>query len=623
MRFFFLKKDSPLRALITPLFHAQRYRFMIAIVAIPISSVMAMLAPYLTKVAIDDYILPVLNGVNADEVMGSLIQLIFLAVGVVVVGYLADAIYITTMQRAGQSLIADLRDLVFRRTLRLPRGYFDTHPIGTVLTRVTSDIEALGESLATNALSLVVDFLKALAYLAMMFLLNWRLTLVLLGLLPVLLFLIVFFQNRVRKTFFVARQALSEATGYLQECLSGIKTVQLYGAESLVNDRFREKNMRFFQAQNTSNFYDSLLFSLVEGVTSLSLALMIWYAAGELLTGLITLGVLVAFMEYIQRLFVPVREFTQQIAVLQRAMAALDHINELVRVPLDEAEVGANGVGVKINDLPAEAGPGVSGDMEPYLFEKLEFENVHFRYRKDTPEILQGISFTLNRGETLAIVGATGSGKSTLIRLLTRSYGGYEGSIRINGEELKTIPAERLSRLISMVHQNVFLYQGSLAFNIGMAREHISREIVEQAARYVNADHFIERMEGGYDAQVLQGGINLSAGEGQLISFARAVAAQTELIVLDEATSSVDSLTENLIQQTVGRLYQDRTVIAIAHRLSTIRNADQILVMDKGLIAERGNHAELIAREGLYAALVGAMEAQSLPERETIPEQNR
>ena len=620
---------NALLRLVAPLAYAHRRRLLLVLLVLPVSSIMATLVPYLTKVAIDEYIVPAMQTGDLAAVYTPLMWLVALAAGVVVAGYLADAIYVAVLQRTGQRVIAELRGLVYRHTLRLPRGYFDTHPIGSVLTRVTSDMEALTESLASGALSLLTDGLKTLAFLAMMFALNWQLTLVLLMIIPVLVLLISFFQARVRRSFFVARQALSEATGYLQECLGGIKTIQLYGAEQLAIRRYITKNERFFRAQNASNFYDALLFALVEGVTTLALALVLWYSAGELLAGFLTLGVLVAFMEYIQRLLVPIREFTQQIAVLQRAMAALDHINELVGVAPDPAEETAGETpaprpGGHAHAEPAEAAPDPQKETEAdpsgrpatsagelpraEQFRSLEFRDVRFRYLADGPQILKSISFTLRQGQTLALVGATGSGKSTVIRLLMRAYGGYEGSIRINGEELGGISATRLAALISMVHQNVFLYRGSVGFNIGMGREALGRDRIARAARYVNAHTFIEKLEGGYDFEIVQGGANLSAGEGQLIALARAVAAETDLIVLDEATSSVDSVTESLIQQAVGKLYADKTVIAIAHRLSTIRNADTILVMEDGGIGEAGSHAELLALGGRYTALVGEME---------------
>lgn len=601
-----------------PRLRAYRWQALLIALLLPVSSLMAMLVPYLTKVAIDEMIVPATQAGDVTPYLEPLWRLVGLAMGVVLLGYLADALYVAILQRAGQRLIAEMREIVYRRSLRLPRGYFDRHPIGAILTRVTSDIEALGESLATGVVSMVVDGLKTLAYLGMMFYLNWRLTLVLLILLPVLTLLVRYFQRRVRETFFVARQALSEATGFLQECLAGIKTIQLFGAERHALQRFKEKNYRFYKAQNRSNLYDALLFALVEGVTTLALALVLWYAAGSLLAGALTLGVLVAFLEYIQRLFVPVREFSQQLAVIQRSMAALDHINDLCTVPLDAAEpppadepahrpaTGASPAAGAPPGAPPAAG---AESTQPEPFRELVFEDVHFRYREDGPDILHGISFTVRRGQTLALVGATGSGKSTVIRLLTRAYSGYRGSIRINGEELREIPAPRLGRLISVVHQGVFLFHGSVAFNIALERPGLSREQVEQAARYVHADAFIANLEGGYEATITQGGVNLSAGQAQLLSFARAVAAQTELIVLDEATSSVDSITEHLIQAAVSRLYQDKTVIAIAHRLSTIRSADTILVLAAGQIVEAGSHDALMRRDGAYAALVGRLEA--------------
>ena len=574
------------------------------VVLIPVSAAAAMLVPYLTKLAIDNVIVPAAAARDLAPYAHRLYMLVGIAMGVVVVGYIADAFYVSILQRVGQTLIADLRTQVYRRTLRLPRSYFDTHPIGTLLTRVTSDIEALGESLASGVLSLFLDLLKVTGYLAMMFFLEWRLTLVVLVLIPVIALLIRFFNNRIRATFLGARQALSEATGFLQECLSGMKTLQLFAAEHQALAAFKSKNRRFFEAQNASNFYDALMFSLVEGITTLALALVLWYSAGELLAGVLTLGVLVAFMEYIQRLFVPVREFSQQVATIQRAMAALDHISELVNTPLDPAET-----------VEEEAGNGRVPSTAPahLAFESLEFRDVRFRYQSGGPEILKGLSFRLGKGETLAVVGATGSGKSTLIKLLTRAYSGYEGSILLNSRELREYAAETLGRLISVVHQGVFLYQGSVAFNIALGRPGVDDAIVERAARHVSADEFIVRLEGGYRFPIAPGGANLSAGQCQLISFARAVAAETELIVLDEATSSVDSMTENLIQQAVGRLYHDKTVIAIAHRLSTIRNAHTILVMDNGLIVESGTHDQLMTKGGTYADLVGQLEQEQMP----------
>ena len=560
---------------------------------LPISAVMATLIPYLTQRAVDDHILPAIDAADATPHLEALTFIAALGFVVVILGYLSDALYVQVLQRTGQRLLAELRRLVFERTLRLPRRYFDTHTVGSVLTRITTDIEALGEGLAGNVLSMFVDLLKSIAFLAMMFYLSWRLTLVLLIGLPLLGLVIRFFQLRVRDAFFRARKALADATGYLQECLNGMKTVQLYNAEANVTEEFRRRNKVFYKAQNESNFYDALLFSLVEGVTTFALALVLWYAAGASLEGLVTLGVLIAFMEYIQRLFVPVRELSQQLAILQRAMAALDHIGELFVEPVDEAE----------------AADGKKLASRSTTFEYLAFSNVGFAYSEKSPPVLRDVSFELQHGETLALVGATGSGKSTITRLLTREYGGFSGDIQLNGKPLTAYCRDELGRLIAVVHQNVFLFHGTVAENIALGRTDIDRTTIEAAARYVYADEFIRQLDGGFDFVVAHGGANLSVGQGQLIAFARAVAAQAELIVLDEATSSVDSVTESMIERALASLYADKTVIAIAHRLSTIRGADKILVLDAGTVVEAGNHESLLAMHGRYAKLLGETNA--------------
>ncbi|MDH4225163.1 MAG: ABC transporter ATP-binding protein/permease [Deltaproteobacteria bacterium] len=591
-----------------PAIARHRWKLILVLASMPVSAGLAMMVPYLTKVAIDEYIIPAAALGDPSAVLVPLARLTALAGVLVVGGYMADALYVSLLQRAGISILQDMRETLFQRTLRLPRSYFDTHPIGSILTRITSDFEALGEGLGSGVLSMFMDLLKVLVYLGAMFWLDWRLTLTVLVMGPVLVVLIRFFQGRVRTYFFKARQSLSDATGFLQEALQGMKTVQLFGQEQKVYDRFIEKNHRFFIAQNQSNLYDALLYSLVEGVTTLALAMLLWVASGELLAGMLTLGVLVAFLEYIQRLFVPLKEFSQQVAVLQRGRAALDHIGDLFQVPLDPAE-----------SLPPQAvwdAPPQAAEEElppPETVEELAFSDVSFAYSPQGEEVLKGVSFAVKRGQTLAIVGATGSGKSTVIRLLTRAYSGYGGHITLNGQELSGVSADRLARMVSVVHQNVFCFQGSVAFNISLGRPGITPAMIEQAARYVHAHEFITRLEGGYDFVITQGGGNLSSGQAQLIAFARAILARTELIILDEATASVDSFTEQLIQKALNRLYEDKTIIAIAHRLSTIRHADTILVLDKGHVVESGDHQSLIAKGGLYAGLVGRLESTAPP----------
>ena len=580
-----------------PHFIAYRWRFAAVLALLPASAASAALVPYLLKVAVDDYLLPAVAAGDVEPWRAPLLALVAVASAVVALGYLADALYVRILQRTGHRLLAALRETVYRHTLRLPRSYFDRNPIGSVLTRVTSDVEALGESFAGNVLALFVDLLKTFAFLGMMFWLSWQATLVLLAMLPLLLVVMRFFQLRVRASFFLARQALSDATAYLQECLAGMKTVQLYAAEMKVHAAFERRNRRFYEAQNTSNFYDAMLYALVDGLTSLSLAVVLWYAAGALLTGVMTLGVLVAFMEYIQRLFVPVRELSQQLAILQRALAALDHIGGLLVEPLDPAETVQP---MRKAAAPADGPQRTAGTSR---FDRLDLEQVRFRYAPDGPEVLRGVDLSVRRGETVAIVGATGSGKSSIVRVATRAYGGYEGSVRLNGREVTTLDADEIGEIAAVVHQNVFLFPDSIAFNITLDRS--DRQTAIWAAKHVHIDEFICELPGGYDFKVAHGGANLSAGQAQLIAFARAVATRKDLIVLDEATSSVDSTTEEMVELALARLFETRTVIAIAHRLSTIREADRIVVLDAGQVVETGTHRELSARDGAYARLLG------------------
>jgi ATP-binding cassette subfamily B protein len=330
---------------------------------------------------------------------------------------------------------------------------------------------------------------------------------------------------------------------------------------------------------------------------------MIWYGAHEILDGTVTVGTLIGFINTLNRIFVPIREFTQQLTVFQRAMSSLENIEKLFKEETD----------VALSEIKLQK--QVTKKLD--AFETLRFENVRFRYSPSTPYVLKGITFEVNKGDRVAIVGTTGSGKSTILRILTRTYTNYEGSIRINGVELSSIPRGKLPRLIALLQQETYLFEESVGFNISLGREGIESSEIEEAARYVYANEFIEKLPEKFDFQLLENGKNLSEGEARLIVFARAIAGKSDLFVLDEATSSVDSVTENLIQKAIERIFEDKTVIAIAHRLSTIRHSTNILVISNGLISERGNHEELVSLNGIYAQLLKTLEQQQssiLPE---------
>lgn len=550
--------------------------------AIPITVGATLVLPWLVIRIVDDHLMK-------DQFEG-FSELVWASAGIILLGYVADAVYTFSLQKTGQIAIYELRKELYKHILSLPRIFFDQTPVGVILTRITTDLEALGESLAAGVLSVFTDLLKTIALLGVLIYLSWQLTLIILLVLPAIYIISNYLRAKLRLYYNLTREALALATGFLQECLSGVKTVQLYASERKVQKQYEVKTQHFLHAQSRSNFYDATLFSVIEGITSTAMALMIWYGAHEILDGNVTVGTLIGFINILNRIFVPIREFTQQLTVFQRAMSSLENIEKLFREKTDVAFTDT--------ELQNEISRKLGG------FENLIFENVCFRYAPDSPYVLKGITFEVNKGDKIAIVGTTGSGKSTIIRILTRTYVNYEGSIRINGVELSSIPRGELQRLIAMMQQETYLFEEKVGFNISLGRESVGSLEVEEAARYVYANKFIEQLPGKFDFQLLENGKNLSEGQARLIVFARAIAGKSDLFVLDEATSSVDSFTENLIQKAIGRIFEDKTVIVIAHRLSTIRYSTNILVISNGFIAERGNHTELVSLNGIYAQLL-------------------
>ena len=554
--------------------------------AIPITVGATLVLPWLVIRIVDDHLMK-------DQFEG-FSELVWASAGIILLGYVADAVYTFSLQKTGQIAIYELRKELYKHILSLPRIFFDQKPVGVILTRITTDLEALGESLAAGVLSVFTDLLKTIALLGVLIYFSWQLTLIILLVLPAIYIISNYLRAKLRLYYNLTREALALATGFLQECLNGVKTVQLYASERKVQKQYEVKTQHFLHAQSRSNFYDATLFSVIEGITSTAMALMIWYGAHEILDGNVTVGTLIGFINILNRIFVPIREFTQQLTVFQRAMSSLENIEKLFREKAD----------VALTDT--ELQNRITRKLDS--FENLIFENVCFRYSPDSPYVLKGITFEVNKGEKIAIVGTTGSGKSTILRILTRTYTNYEGSIRINGVELSAIPRGELQRLIAMMQQETYLFEEKVGFNISLGRESVGSLEVEEAARYVYANKFIEQLPGKFDFQLLENGKNLSEGQARLIVFARAIAGKSDLFVLDEATSSVDSFTENLIQKAIGRIFEDKTVIVIAHRLSTIRHSTNILVISNGFIAERGDHTELVSLNGIYARLSQTLE---------------
>lgn len=552
-----------------------RRDFWLATICLPATSVFVLAQPYILKITIDRYIargstagVAMMGGVYAAAMLG---EFVFM--------YLQ---YYFTMLVAQKSL-ADLRVDIFAHVQTLDAAFFDRNPVGRLVTRLTTDVDVINEMFAAGAITILMDVVTLLGIVAIMLAIDLHLALVSLSLLPVMALAINFFRLKARHSYRLIRERIARINAYLQEAISGMMVIQLFVRERQTFREFDRYNDAHREANHWSNIYEASLFSLVEAVSSVSFALIVWSGGHRILGGALAFGTLVAFIEYVQKFFVPVRDFSSKYAVMQSAMSAAERVFEL----LDRQ--GA------IQHRPTTCVPA-----RP--LGRIEFDHVWFAYKGDG-FVLHDVSFTVQPGEKVAIVGATGAGKTTIIKLLNRSYDVRRGRVLVDGVDVREWDLHALRRCIGVVAQDVFLFSGTVADNIRLGREEISDEAVQRAAATVHAHRFIERLPGGYAEKVRERGSNLSTGQRQLLSFARALAYDPTILVLDEATSSVDTETEILIQDALEKLMHDRTAVVIAHRLSTIEHADRILVMHHGEVRETGSHAELLALGGLYARL--------------------
>ncbi|MBE0644642.1 MAG: ABC transporter ATP-binding protein [Bacteroidetes bacterium] len=539
-------------------------------------SALSPLRPYLTKIAVDDYI-----SVGDSD---GLLLIAGLLLATLLLQGLAQYFMTYFTQWIGQRIILDVRMQIFKHMQRLALRFFDRNPVGRLVTRLTNDVEVLNEMFSSGLVTVFADIFILLWIVIFMLTINWELALVTFSVLPILVYGTFLFRKKVRETYREVRLQLARLNSFMQERMSGMSTVQLFGREQRESGTFDKINEAHMDANIKSVFYYALFYPSVDFISSLAVALIIWYAGGSILAGIMTVGTLISFIQYTEMFFRPIRDLSEKYNVMQTAMASSERIFNL----LDDQTVIPDPPEGKSIALPA--------------IETVRFENVWFAYNEGE-WVLRDVSFEIPRGHSVAIVGATGSGKTTIINLLCRFYDVQKGRITVGGTDLRDLSTAELRRHIGIVLQDVFLFSGTIHNNITLGEESISKEKVEEVSRLVGVERFIDRLPERYESKIRERGGSLSVGQKQLLAFARALAFDPELLVLDEATSSVDTESEQLIQEAIAKLLKGRTSIVIAHRLSTIQNADTILVMHKGQIREKGNHQELLAQRGIYYRL--------------------
>ena len=533
------------------------------------------LLPYLTQIGIDNYIQPGnLQGLETIAIYYVL---------VLVTRFIFTYFEEYRMQMVGQKAMYDIRMSLFSHLQRLDVRFFDNNPVGRLMTRVMGDVEVLRELFTSGVITLFGNLLHIFAIMGVMLYFDWKLALITFAVLPIIFAGTTVYQVYSRRAFRDQRKYLAQINAFMNENIVGMTTMQLFARESRSWLQFDERNKQYLSANLRSIFYFSLFSPMIEVSGSLALAVIIWYGGGQILQDAMTIGVLFAFIQYSQRLFWPIRELSEKYTIFQNAMASSERIFDLMDTQP-----------TIVSPTPAKALDGLNGEIE--------FRNVWLAYNAEN-YVLRDVSFKIKAGEKVAIVGHTGSGKTSIINLLCRFYEVSKGQILIDGIDLREMELQDLRRAINIVQQNIFLFSGTIEKNINLDDPEISKEDAIAAAKEVHLDRYVQRMPDGYATEIREGGAGLSVGQKQLVAFARALASDPDILILDEATSSVDTETELLIQDALARLMANRTSIAIAHRLSTIQNADKIIVMQRGEIREMGTHNELLQQRGIYYRL--------------------
>jgi ATP-binding cassette, subfamily B, multidrug efflux pump len=580
-----------------------KWQVALALAAIVLKSAADVVGPYLTKTAIDKYLAPTaargghgfLDRFLSSRPLVGIAQIGAMYVGLLVFGFFLEFLQTYFMQWTGQKVMFDLRSQIFRYLQRMHIGFFDRNPVGRLVTRVTTDVDALNEMFTSGVVAIFEDVFVLAGIVVIMLKMDWRLALITFSVLPLIMVATMIFRRHVRDSYRRIRTAIARINAYLQEHVSGMLVLQLFNREKRAYDRFEKINASHMEAFKDAILAYAFYYPVVEVLSSIAIAAVIWFGGGQVVRGVATLGVLVAFMQYAQRFFRPIQDLSEKYNILQSAMASSERIFKLLDTTV---EVESPAVVKQVT------GPG-----------RIEFDHVWFYYRT-VPErnaegelnpnagepdwVLRDVSFAVEPGETAAIVGHTGAGKTTTISLLLRFYDVQQGAIRIDGVDVRELDLTGLRRQFGVVLQDPFLFTGTVEQNIRLGSEHVTDEQVERAAEDVNLAEFIRSLPGGFKEPVHERGSTLSTGQKQLISFARALAHNPKILVLDEATSSVDTETELRVREALTRLVEGRTSLVIAHRLSTIQRADKIIVMHKGRLREMGSHQQLLAQRGIY-----------------------